>query len=87
LAAIWVTEGENRCIVGHLPEVYNEYKKNLEGRLAQVITNYSSSRDANKIAFSNARDGVCHAILVDKAVPGDEVLDSIVTLVDSDVDE
>jgi hypothetical protein len=87
LAAVWVTEGENRCIVGYLPEVYKDHAKLLEGRLAQVVTIFTLSKDSNKIAFSNKNEGVCHAILIDKQLSGDERLDELVTLVDSDVED
>jgi hypothetical protein len=83
MAALWVTEGANRCVIGHVPEKFSEHFHLLEGRIAQVYTIFHLSKDANKMAFSNKNDGVCHAILVDKVMPGDELLDPIVETIDS----
>ncbi|KAG7374829.1 hypothetical protein IV203_013924 [Nitzschia inconspicua] len=68
MAAVWVTEGANRYVIGHVPENLSEYFHRLEGRIAQVYTIYHHSKDSNRMAFSKKNDGVCHAILVEKGV-------------------
>lgn len=83
LGAFWVTEGASRCCIGHVPENLKQHFGSLDGRLAQVYTIYHLSKDANKFAFSIKRDGVCHGILVDKAVANDVLLDGLVEVVDS----
>ena len=67
--------------------MYKDHSMILEGRLAIVVTIYALSKDPNKISFSSAEDGVCHAILKDELLPGDAKLDDLVTLVDSDVED
>ena len=84
LAAYWVTEGAMRCIVGYVPEAFQNLFAHLEGRVAQVTTIYAGSNDKNKIAYSNSKDGVCIATLVDNPMVGDELLNPLVFMVDSD---
>ncbi|KAG7342829.1 hypothetical protein IV203_020773 [Nitzschia inconspicua] len=60
MAAVWVTEEANRCVIGHVPEKLSEYFHRLEGRIAQVSTIYHHSKDSNKMAFSNKNDGGNH---------------------------
>ncbi|KAG7363770.1 hypothetical protein IV203_031547 [Nitzschia inconspicua] len=86
MAAVWVTEGANRCVIGHVPENLSEYFHRLEGRIAQVYTIYHLSKDSNRMAFSKKNDGVCHAILVDKAIACDELLDDLVESIASTSD-
>ena len=84
LAAFWITEGAMRCIVGHVPEEFHHLFAHLEGRVAQVTTIYAGSKDKNKIAYSTSKDGVCIASLVDNPEAGDELLNPLVLMVDSD---
>lgn len=86
LAAYWVTEGADRCIVGRVPDTFSNFFTQLEGRVAQVDTIYAFSRNAKKLAYSTRNEGVCHAILIDKPLPGDELMDKLVYVVDSDDD-
>jgi hypothetical protein len=86
LAAYWITEGSMRCIVGHVPEAFQHLFAHLEGRVAQVCTIYAGSKDKNKMAYSNSKDGVCIALLVDSPMVGDELLNPLVVMVDSDED-
>ena len=84
MAVFWATKGISCCIVGHVPISFAPHYQRLEGRVGQIVSIYPSSSDPKKIAFSNANMGVCHAILVDKHVPGDEALDCLVNILDSD---
>ena len=86
LAAFWITKGVCRCIVGHVPESFAAHFNRLEDRVGQIVTIYSFSSSPSKIAFSNTNFGVCHAILVDKPMPGDSVIDTLVETIDSDDD-
>ena len=76
-----------RCIIGHVPENFKDYFVHLEGRIAQVTTIYAASRDKNKIAYLNSKDGACIASLVDNPMAGDELLNPLVFMVDSDEEE
>lgn len=67
-----------------MPEDFKHFYKQLEGRIAQVDTIYANSNDANKLAFSRQKEGVCHAILVDKPQQGDSRMDELVYIIDSD---
>ena len=73
--------------MGHVPEEFIRHFAHLEGRIAQVTTIYEGSNDKNKIAFSNSKDGVCIASLVDNPMAGDELLNSLVFMVDSDEED
>ena len=73
-----------RCIVGHVPEEFNHLFAHLEGRIAQVTTIYAGSNDKNKNTYSKSKDGVCIAQLVDNPMVGDELLNPLVFMVDSD---
>jgi hypothetical protein len=84
LGAFWITEGICRCIIGHVPDTFAAHFATLDGQVGQIVTLYQFSSDPRKIAFSNMNLGVCHAILVDKCLPGDEVIDSLVQIIDSD---
>ena len=87
LAAFWVTEGAMRCIVGHVPEEFTHLFAHLEGRIAQVTTIFAGSNDKKKNAYSKSKDGVCIAQLVDNPMAGDELLNPLVVMVDSDQED
>jgi hypothetical protein len=65
-----------------------EYLKNLychlEGRIGQVYEIYACSPSGKKTDYSVRHNGVCYAMLVDRAVPGDELVNRLLTMVDSD---
>jgi hypothetical protein len=69
-----------------VPITFATHYQRLEGQVGQIVTIFPFSTDPKKIAFLNIHNGVCHAVLIDKHVPGDEFLDSLVDLVDSDDD-
>jgi hypothetical protein len=66
-----------------VPDKFSEHFILLEGRIAQVYEIFHLSMNANKMAFLNKNDGVCHAILVDTVMAGDKLLDLIVETIDS----
>ena len=86
MGAYWVTEGWDRCIIGHVSEEFKFYFGRLEGRLAQVVKIYAASRSSKKKQYSTLHNGVCHAILVDKGSLSDSVMNKCLTIVDSDSD-
>ena len=45
---------------------------------------FTPTKDKNKITYSNSKDGVCIVSLVDNPVAGDELLNPLVVMVDSD---
>lgn len=86
LAAVWVSTGADRCIVGRLPGKYWDLRHHLEGRLAQVLQFFSNSESIDKHAYSVANKGVFSAVLVDRFVTGDEVINGYLSDIDSDVE-
>ena len=86
LGAYWVTEGWDRCLIGHVSEEFQQYFSRLEGRLAQVVEIYSASRSSKKKQYSTLHNGVCHAMLVDKGSLSDSAMASCLTIVDSNSD-
>lgn len=86
MGAYWVSEGSDRCLVGHVSEEFKRYFSRLEGRLAQVVQIYAFSRASKKIAYSLLHNGVCHAMLVDKGSQGDSVMNQCLTIVETDSD-
>ena len=86
MVARWVTDGVDRCIVGRVGNINKQCFQILQGRLAQVTELLSESRHDNKKLFSNEHGGVCFAVLVDKYIPGDELLDHSMDIFDSDSD-
>jgi hypothetical protein len=86
LGAFWVTEGFDRCLIGHVSEDFKAHFSRLEGRLAQVVEIYSGSTSSKKNAYSVLHNGVCHAMLVDKGTLSDEVMNQSLVIVDTDSD-
>ena len=84
IAAVWVTDGADRCILGYLPDKYMGFADVLEGRLAQVVDIFFLSGCTIKKEYSDAHSGVCLAAIVDRSVPGDAALNECLSLVDSD---
>lgn len=84
--ARWVSDGIDRCIVGRVGCSAMELLDHLEGRLAQVTEFFSESKDAKKKSFSKDNGGVFLAVLVDRYVPGDEIVNGYLELLESDSD-
>jgi hypothetical protein len=84
LGAYWVTEGADRCLVGRVSDEFKDFFNQLEGRIAQVVEIYSRSASPKKMRYSTLHDGVCHAILVDRAIDGDIGMNQCLTIIDSD---
>ena len=71
-------------MVGRVGCSNKELLEHLEGRLAQVTEFYAVSSDNNKKSFSDKNGGVCLSVLVDKYVPGDEMVNEYIDLLESD---
>ena len=71
IAAVWVTDGADRCILGYLPDKYMGFADVLEGRLAQVVDIFFLSGCTIKKHYSDAHSGVCLAAIIDRSVPGE----------------
>lgn len=87
MAAVWITEGMDRCIVGYVDPRAMEVRERLEGRLAQVTELFSLSQSKTKNRYSMAHKGVCLAALVENYLPGDECINSYLDLVDDSDEE
>jgi hypothetical protein len=72
LAAYWVGDGIDRCLVGFLPRHLLKHANDYDGRLAQVIDMYAGSDSPSK-RRKNARNyGCCLAVLIDTVRYGKE---------------
>ena len=78
----WVTEGTDRCLVGHVSDEFKPFFKRLEGRIAQVVDIFPCSDERKKQEYSKKRNGVCHVMLVDRLVEGDMAMMDVLDLVD-----
>ena len=86
LAAVWITEGVERCVVGRVYQDDIDIINLLDGRLVQVVEFFSDSRASNKTKFSTQNDGACLVALIDKYIAGDEALNAKNPVVESDSD-
>ena len=84
LTARWITDGTERCVIGHLPAKFLEHKDNLQGRLAQIVEVLEDSPCSNKRAYSKANEGVCIAVLIDYYREEDELLNELLSEPESD---
>ena len=87
LAAVWITDGMDRCIVGFVDPRALGVRERLEGRLGQVTELFSLSASSNKKRYSTAHKGVCLAALIDSYLPGDELINSYLDPVESESEE
>ena len=87
LAAVWITDGMERCIVGFVDPRALAVGQRLEGRLGQVTELFSLSPSSTKKRYSTAHKGVCLAALIDSYLPGDELINSYLDPVESDESE
>lgn len=87
IAAMWVTEGEDRCILGRLPYKYFLQQNQLDGRLAQVVDMLHYSTSKSKRRYSKGKQGAFVVQLLDKGSAEDhEFLDSIFSELESDAE-
>lgn len=86
IAAVWVTDGIDRCIIGRVNPAAIDHAERLEGRLCQVTDFFSQSEFEAKKDYSTDHKGVIVAQIIDKYIPGDDVLNGFVEGIDSDVD-
>jgi len=78
-----VTEGTDRCLVGHVSNDFKPFFKRLEGRIAQVVDIFPCSEERKKRHYSSQRNGVCHVMLVDRLLDGDMAMMDVLDLVDA----
>ena len=72
IAAVWVTEGIDRCVVGYVPPKYNRFLDDLNGRLAQVTSIYSKNDGLKRKRDFHNYQGVVRAVLIEGPGPVDE---------------
>ena len=87
IAAVWVTDGIDRCIIGHVDPAAIKHAERLEGRLCQVTNFFLKSTSTAKNEYSSVHNGVIIAQIIDKYVPGDEVLNEYIDNIDSDLED
>ena len=83
LAAIWVSTGADRCIVGYCGAKYKGAFQQMNGRLGQVIDIFSRSESKTKNDYSEAHNGVMLIAIIDRSDPGDELLNGYLSHDDS----
>ena len=71
LAAIWVSTGADRCIVGYYGAKYKSAFQHMNGRIGQVIDIFSRSESKTKNDYSEAHNGVMLIVIVDRSDSGD----------------
>ena len=79
-----MTDGVDRCVVGRVGSSNIALLRQVEGRLAQVTELFSNSASNIKKSYSSENGGVCTAVLVDRFIPGDEVVNRVNTFIESD---
>jgi len=84
MGAYWVSEGADRCLIGHVNEGLKDLFPALDGRLAQVTEIYAHSANARKAVYSDRHNGVCFAMLVDKYMDNDDAFIEHLEIVSSD---
>jgi len=87
IAAVWVTDGCDRCIIGRVNPAAIKMHNQLEGRICQVVEFFTNSGNPSKASFSEKNGGVIQCQIIDKYVPGDDVLNVFVKGFDDDDDE
>jgi hypothetical protein len=65
IAAVWVTDGVDRCRVGFLPRHCVRHAARYNGKLAQVVDMYKDSDSPTKKRHNRGNCGSCRAILID----------------------
>ncbi|KAG7354302.1 hypothetical protein IV203_003658 [Nitzschia inconspicua] len=80
-AARLVLDGIDQCTVGRLGSMYDNVLNHLDGRLAQV---FSDSTSQHKIDYNTTNNGVCSAIIIDRYVHGDGVMNALLDGVNLD---
>ena len=71
LAVYWVTDGDDRCLVGFLRRHMLKHKKKYNGRIAQIVEIFSNkSESASDRQKFHRSKGCCRAVLLDLADDG-----------------
>jgi hypothetical protein len=65
IAAVWVTDGIDRCRVGYLPRHCVRHATRYDGKLAQVVDMYKDSDSPTKKRHNRGNCGSCRAIIID----------------------
>ena len=86
LTARWVTDGIERCVLGHVAPRFLSQKENLDGRLAQIVDIFDESSCRRKIEYSKEFRGVCRAVLIDYGTPNDLLMNGMLSDIESDAD-
>lgn len=88
MAAVWITDGMDRCVVGYVdPRAATAVRERLEGRIGQVTELFSQSPSKTKNRYSIANKGVCLAALVENYLTDDECINNYLDLVDDSDEE
>ena len=84
LAAVWITDGMDRCVIGYVDPRAMAVRRQLEGRLGQVTELFSHSDSATKNRYSATHQGVCLVALIDNYLPNDDLINTYLDVVESD---
>ncbi|KAG7342547.1 hypothetical protein IV203_037360 [Nitzschia inconspicua] len=83
-AAPLVLDGIDQCLVGRLGSMYDNVLNHLDGRLAQVTEKFSDSTSQHNFDYNTTNNGVCSAIIIDRYVLGDGVMNALLDGVNLD---
>ena len=81
-----VSDGIDTCTVGRLSPVYNNLLDHLDGRLGQIVEFLKDSLAPTKIAANRRHKGVAMAVLIDRFVAGDGLINELLESYDSPVE-
>ena len=87
LVARIVSDRQPRCTIGRISPAYNSKMDCLDGRLGQVIQDFSLSETKSKTDASSENDGILLLSLVDNYRRGDEILNTYLIDIDSDEED
>ena len=74
VVARWMTDGEPRCTIGRVSSVYGGVMNKLDGRIGQVVQDFSLLESKSKLDASSESDGILLVAIVVNYKKGDKEL-------------
>ena len=65
VAAVWVTDGIDRCRIGFLPRHLIRRAQFYNGKLVQVVAMLADSENLRQRKYSHHNLGACNAVMID----------------------
>ena len=83
VVARWVTDGESSCTIS---PAYNSIMNRTDGRLGQVVEDFSRSETQSKADASAENEGLLWVAIVDNCREGDKQINDLLFDIDSDIE-